>query len=164
MKEVKPNMNAEIVTENEKPEKEKFEKPPIDLFKSIFLADSSSEDDSNDESEVPEKSSEKSSENPKKALFGSELSPDSDAPPKPWEVKKPENVLRNPNPPKGIFANVDFDRLNSKKVIAPKPPIKPTMVEEVKKTSERYISTYEYYISSRTMLLHKSIINKAIFT
>ena len=102
-------------------------------------SDSSTDDDSNDESEVPEKSSEKSSENPKKALFGSELSPDSDAPPKPWEVKKPENVLRNPNPPKGIFANVDFDRLNSKKVTAPKPVIKPTVVEEVKRTSERYI-------------------------
>ena len=39
--------------------------------------------------------------------------------PKPWEVK-PDNKLRNPNPARGIFANVDFDRLNKK-------PTKPTV-------------------------------------
>ena len=32
---------------------------------------------------------------------------------KPWEIK-PTNTLRNPNPAQGIFANVDFDRLNKR--------------------------------------------------
>ena len=42
MKEIKPN---QAVTENERIEETIVEKPPIDLFKSIFLADSSSEDE-----------------------------------------------------------------------------------------------------------------------
>ena len=43
MKEIKPN--TEAITENERIEENVVEKPPIDLFKSIFLADSSSEDE-----------------------------------------------------------------------------------------------------------------------
>merc|ERR1719357_1848442 len=113
MKEIKPN--TEAITENERVEETVAEKPPIDLFKSIFLADSSSEDENSEDEES------NLTEKQKKSMFGSELSPERSAPLKPWEVKKPENVLRNPNPPKGIFANVDFDRLNSKKVTKPKP-------------------------------------------
>ena len=144
MQELKPKDDSKIVTENEKPAETVPEKPSMDLFKSIFLADSSTEDeDSNDdESELPDKSSDKSPKNPKKSLFGTELSPEhDDAPPKPWEAKKPQNLLRNPNPPKGIFANVDFDRLNSKKVAKPKPsPEKKSVEPEIKKASnERYI-------------------------
>ena len=52
-----------------------------------------------------------------------------------YGVKKPQNLLRNPNPPKGIFANVDFDRLNSKKVTKPRSsPEKQTVEPEKKKT------------------------------
>ena len=138
MQELKPKDDSKIVTENEKPAESVPEKPSMDLFKSIFLADSSSEDeDSNDdESELPDKSSDKSPKNPQKGLFGSELSPENnDAPPKPWEAKKPQNFLRNPNPPKGIFANVDFDRLNSKKVAKPKSsPERKSVEPEIKKT------------------------------
>merc|ERR1719357_1214943 len=103
MKEIKPN--TEAITENERVEETVAEKPPIDLFKSIFLADSSSEDENSEdeESKLTEKQCDKTPENPKKSMFGSELSPDRSAPLKPWEVKKPENILRNPNPPKGIF-------------------------------------------------------------
>ena len=46
----------------------------------------------------------------KKELFGNELE-DERAQKKPWEEKK-ENRLRNPAPAAGIFANVDFDKLN----------------------------------------------------
>ena len=144
MQELKPKDDSKVVTENEKPAESVPEKPSMDLFKSIFLADSSTEDeDSNDdESKLPDKSSDKSPKNPKEGLFGSELSPENnDAHPKPWEAKKPQNVLRNPNPPKGIFANVDFDRLNSKKVTKPKSsPEKKSVEPEIKKTlNERYI-------------------------
>ena len=40
---------------------------------------------------------------------------------KPWEIK-PTNTLRNPNPARGIFANVDFDRLNKRPPIAAAKP------------------------------------------
>ena len=144
MQELKPKDDPKIVTENEKPAESVPEKPSMDLFKSIFLAESSDEDeDSNDdESVLPDKSCDKSPKNPKKGLFGSELSPENnDASPKPWEAKKPQNLLRNPNPPKGIFANVDFDRLNSKKVTKPKSsPEKTSEEPETRKTlNERYL-------------------------
>ena len=138
MQELKPKDDSKVVTENEKPAESVPEKPSMDLFKSIFLADSSSEDEnsSDEESVLPDKSSDKSPKNPQKGLFGSELSPENnDAPPKPWEAKKPQNFLRNPNPPKGIFANVDFDRLNSKKVAKPKSsPERKSVEPEIKKT------------------------------
>ena len=42
---------------------------------------------------------------------------------KPWEIK-PTNTLRNPNPARGIFANVDFDRLNKRPPnVAAKPSV-----------------------------------------
>ena len=144
MQELKSKDDSKVITENEKPAESVPEKPSMDLFKSIFLAESSSEDENSndDESVLPDKSSDKSPKNPKKSLFGSELSPENnDAPPKPWEAKKPQNLLRNPNPPKGIFANVDFDRLNSKKVAKPRSsPEKQTVEPETRKPSnERYM-------------------------
>ena len=44
---------------------------------------------------------------------------------KPWEIK-PTNTLRNPNPARGIFANVDFDRLNKRPPNAAKPSVSNT--------------------------------------
>ena len=49
---------------------------------------------------------------------------------KPWEIK-PTNTLRNPNPAQGIFANVDFDRLNKRPPIATaKPSLKQVLFME----------------------------------
>ena len=99
---------------------------------------------------MTEKQCDRAPENPKKSMFGSELSPDRSAPLKPWEVKKPENVLRNPNPPKGIFANVDFDRLNSKKVIKPKPVPESTkkLSDASKPSNERYMLHFFKFIKN----------------
>lgn len=80
------------------------EKAPLDLFKSIFL-DSDSEEDEKVDEKVEKVDG-------KKELFGTELD-DSNSNNRPWE-KKQENVLRNMAAPKGIFANIDFDRLNSR--------------------------------------------------
>ena len=98
-----------VITENDKEDNDKVpEKPSMDLFQSIFLASS---DSSSNESEVDEpKNNDK--EPTKKDIFGTELVKDTTE--KPWE-KKPENTLRNPNPNRGIFANVDLDKLNAKK-------------------------------------------------
>lgn len=62
----------------------KFDK--MDLYKSIFLSDSE-EDDDND----------KSNKNNEGKDF----------------IDAPKNVERNTSPPRGIFANIDFDELNS---------------------------------------------------
>jgi hypothetical protein len=113
-------------------EVEEVKKPPIDLFRSIFLDSSSSEDeDDNAKKEKlarPEKSG-------KKDLFGSELDMEQREK-KPWEEKK-ENVLRNSAPAMGIFANVDFDKLNRKK--APKTEEKQKEEEEpqIEETSKK---------------------------
>merc|ERR1712029_46749 len=92
----------DVVTENDKTDDKVEEKPPLDLFQSIFLASSSS----SEESETEDKPQET-----KKDIFGTELVKDDTK--KPWE-EKPVNSQRNPNPNRGIFANVDLDRLNSK--------------------------------------------------
>ncbi len=97
------------VIENEREEEVVAEKPPPDLFKSIFLDSDESSDDDKEESE---KEQEKKSVNP---------------PPKPKPNSNPmagaKNVLRNPAPAKGIFANIDFDKLNAKKKNKPQPPV-----------------------------------------
>ena len=93
---------------------EEVNKPPIDLFKSIFLDSSSDEEDHDGDNEqtkaasVPEAKDQ--SKEGKRERFGTELV-DERAQQKPWEEKK-ENRLRNPAPAAGIFANVDFDKLN----------------------------------------------------
>lgn len=93
------------------------EKPSMDLFKAIFL-DSDSDSDEDVEMDLVEKEAETRAER--------EIAPK--VPPKPWEEKK-ENLLRNNEPAKGIFANIDFDALNKKRV---------TAIEEVpKETSEK---------------------------
>ena len=99
----------DVVTENDKNDEKVEEKPPLDLFQSIFLASSSSD---SEESETDEPKDEKAQGTTKKDIFGTELVKDTTK--KPWE-EKPENLQRNPNPNRGIFANVDLDRLNEKK-------------------------------------------------
>ncbi len=104
--------NLEPSAAEEKDEEvEEVKKPPIDLFKSIFL-----DSDSDDESDAPKKTEEKSPKkrSEKEETFGSELEATTASDKKPWEEKR-ENVLRNPAPARGIFANVDFDLLNRKK-------------------------------------------------
>ena len=93
-----------VVTENDKTDDKVEEKPPLDLFQSIFLASSSSSSEESETEEQPQKAT-------KKDIFGTELVKDDTK--KPWE-EKPVNSARNPNPNRGIFANVDLDRLNSK--------------------------------------------------
>ncbi|XP_063897552.1 G patch domain-containing protein 1 homolog [Helicoverpa armigera] len=58
----------------------------MDLYKSIFLSDSEEEIDNEDKSKNNEASD---------------------------FIDKPKNVERNTSPPRGIFANIDFDELNS---------------------------------------------------
>lgn len=62
---------------------EKFDK--MDLYKSIFLSDSENE-------EIAEET---------KSIDYKDF------------IEKPKNVERNTSPPRGIFANIDFDELNS---------------------------------------------------
>ena len=95
---------------------EEVKKPPIDLFKSIFLDSSSDEEDNADNKEQSKASRDQSTEG-KKELFGTELE-DEKPQKKPWEEKK-ENRLRNPAPAAGIFANVDFDKLNREEFNSP---------------------------------------------
>ncbi|XP_028166555.1 G patch domain-containing protein 1 homolog isoform X2 [Ostrinia furnacalis] len=63
---------------------EKFDK--MDLYKSIFLSDSENEEDMN---EIPVE------------INAEDF------------IDRPKNVERNLSPPRGIFANIDFDELNS---------------------------------------------------
>ena len=133
-----------IVLENDKPLEadEVVEKPPIDLFKSIFLASSSDDDDDSEQDE-------KESNNKNKNLSNQQMNKNENTVPKrsaneeedpeigptiidatgnntkPWEIK-PTNTLRNPNPARGIFANVDFDRLNKRPPNAAKPSVSNT--------------------------------------
>ncbi len=131
-------------TEEDLPEEEAPKKPPMDLFKSIFMDSSDDEDDEDkkdeekdeqekEEAEQNKDSQEKEQEEGKKSLFGTELEP-AGKKKMPWEEEK-RNILRNTNPAKyatfsicclkklfrhfilfrGIFANVDFDALNRRK-------------------------------------------------
>ena len=115
-----------VQTENDKDTDEKIEKPPIDLFKSIFLASDSDDSEDEKEDEVQINDIKAPNKLSKKDFFGTELEPKSDTV-KPWE-QKPENTLRNKNPAKGIFANIDFDALN-------KPKVSKSISEEPKKYS-----------------------------
>ena len=123
-----------IVLENDKPLEANavVEKPPIDLFKSIFLASSSDDNDSETEAEETEnKNSSNQQANKNVQKMSADEEEDSEIGPsiidatgtntKPWEIK-PTNTLRNPNPARGIFANVDFDRLNKRPPIAATKP------------------------------------------
>lgn len=67
---------------------DKFDK--MDLYKSIFLSDSENEE------EIPKVDSKKD-----KIIDFDDL------------LDVPKNVERNTSPPRGIFANIDFDELNS---------------------------------------------------
>ncbi|XP_014363967.2 G patch domain-containing protein 1 homolog [Papilio machaon] len=62
----------------------KFDK--MDLYKSIFLSDSENEDETLKETNTKDIND---------------------------FIEKPKNVERNTSPPRGIFANIDFDELNS---------------------------------------------------
>lgn len=76
--------NKGVVTETI----EKFDK--MDLYKSIFLSDSENEE------EIP-----KTGDKKDKIIDFDDL------------LNVPKNVERNTSPPRGIFANIDFDELNS---------------------------------------------------
>ena len=99
---------ADDAKEESSDDLDEVKKPPIDLFKSIFLDSSSDEEEDDADNSEPPKAKEQ--QEGKKELFGTELE-DERAQKKPWEEKK-ENRLRNPAPAAGIFANVDFDKLN----------------------------------------------------
>lgn len=76
--------NKSVVTETI----DKFDK--MDLYKSIFLSDSENED------EIPKIDDKKD-----KIIDFDDL------------LNVPKNIERNTSPPRGIFANIDFDELNS---------------------------------------------------
>ena len=94
--------------QNERETKEEVEeavkRPPMDLFKSIFLDSSDDEERDDDEGEdkETEKKDEKKMEKGKEGkadLFGKELEPTDKTKKMPWEEEK-KNLLRNTNPAK----------------------------------------------------------------
>ena len=99
-----PNEEAKIEVENIKQEEEEETvKPPADLFKAIFLdSESDSDDDKNEEAE--------SAPVARPPVHINTSNP-SGSGPKPWEEKE-GNILRNKEPARGIFANIDLDSLN----------------------------------------------------
>jgi len=99
------------------------EKPPADLFKAIFV-DSDSESDSESEEEDPSKNSRNENQ-------GNHIAITSGTPaPKPWE-KNDGNILRNKEPARGIFANIDLDSLNRKHQVKEKEPVVEQKVKTV---------------------------------
>jgi G patch domain-containing protein 1 len=121
--EAQPGVRTEEREAEEEEEEEPFQKAPMDLFKSIFLDSSSSEGEDEETPKSPVPKAEKSG---KKASFGTELDSGSEKP-LPWQEKK-ENILRNPAPAQGIFANIDFDALNKKKARGDKKDEAPSTV------------------------------------
>merc|ERR1719186_1778334 len=103
---VKEEEDVKVEDKENKVEEKEAEKPSMDLFKAIFL---DSDSDSDEEMETEEDSSTKEAE----TRVERELAPK--VPLKPWEEKK-QNLLRNNEPARGIFANIDFDALNKKRV------------------------------------------------
>ena len=108
-------------------EEQEARKPPLDLFKSIFLDSSGSSSEEEEEDGEKQKAAESAKpardnrpQTEKEKLFGTELvkeEPNNEKP-KPWEEKR-QNILRNKAPAKGIFANIDFEALNKKKLRPP---------------------------------------------
>ncbi len=85
-------------------EVEPVKKPPIDLFKSIFLDSSDEDEEAEDKQEKKKVEEETEGGEPKehkgkRTLFGSELDPSDKAKKMPWEEEK-KNLLRNTNPAK----------------------------------------------------------------
>ncbi|XP_063369505.1 G patch domain-containing protein 1 homolog [Cydia amplana] len=76
----------------------KFDK--IDLYKSIFLSDSENEDETAKEDNIDET---KTNTDKPTSMFDSVSE----------FIEVPRNVERNTSPPRGIFANIDFDEINS---------------------------------------------------
>ena len=91
-------------------------KPPADLFKAIFLDSDSDESDAEDEKE---EEMEKAPEEPVSRPGNNIPVNFQPAGSKPWEEKE-GNVLRNKQPARGIFANIDLDSLNRRKPLEKK--------------------------------------------
>jgi len=86
-------------------------KPPADLFKAIFV-DSDSESDSDEEGSDKKNEASASTSDVLSKVQTISKTPATVAT-KPWEEKQ-GNVLRNKEPARGIFANIDLDSLNRK--------------------------------------------------
>ena len=111
----------ENVNLNKEKEEEVIEKPPIDLFQSIFLDSDNSESEDEDKTDKKTEDAVKEKHetvetNKKKELFGTELGENENegSAANKWEDKK-VNLLRNKNPAQGLFANIDFEALNNPK-------------------------------------------------
>jgi len=106
------NEELKIEVENIKQEEEEeVVKPPSDLFKAIFLdSESESENEEANESHEADKAETTSASMTRPPLQIPNNVP-SGAGPKPWEEKE-GNILKNMQPARGIFANIDFDSLN----------------------------------------------------
>jgi len=105
-----PTDNVEVDKEEEAVQL----KPPADLFKAIFVDSDSEEDtdtertDSTSATDVDKSSTSIASPKPANHLS---IAPVTFSGPKPWEQKE-GNILRNKEPARGIFANIDLDNLN----------------------------------------------------
>ncbi|XP_048001341.1 G patch domain-containing protein 1 homolog [Leguminivora glycinivorella] len=106
----------------------KFDK--MDLYKSIFLSDSENEEETANEDNKPNDGA-KSNDNTT-SMFDSIND----------FVDVPKNVERNTSPPRGIFANIDFDEINSWKRNAEKKTDE--KVEETNNTDDKSIEADMY--------------------
>ena len=91
--ELKEGGGVTVENSESKNDEDEIVKPPIDLFKSIFL-DSESESEAEEDKPKPEIKSTKTAEKE--------------------QVDPETSVLRKPIAAKGLFAKVDFDRLNQR--------------------------------------------------
>ena len=133
-------------------EEEEAVKPPSDLFKAIFLdsdSDNSDSDDDDDDTsvQVEDKSNNKnSSSNISEAPIIKQ--PPQPQQSKPWEERR-ENTMRNSEPARGIFANIDLDSLNRRVPAVKKDDVTPAE-RPVAKGSSKDISVAQQTV--RTVL------------
>ena len=100
-------LETKILVEDSEPVK-----PPADLFKAIFL-DSESDGSDTEKEEETEKVSE--AKQPASLPVNKLPVNSQNTVSKPWEEKE-GNILRNKEPARGIFANIDLDSLNRRKL------------------------------------------------
>ena len=102
-------------------------KPPADLFKAIFL-DSESESEPDESDTEKEEATKKVEHQPVSLPLNKSSTP---AVNKPWEEKE-GNILRNKQPARGIFANLDLESLNRRKPAESKQDVHNTDVKTAK--------------------------------
>ncbi|XP_063629272.1 G patch domain-containing protein 1 homolog [Cydia splendana] len=111
----------------------KFDK--MDLYKSIFLSDSENEDEpAKEDTEKPFIDGAKTNTDKPTSMFDSVSE----------FIEVPKNVERNTSPPRGIFANIDFDEINSWKRNAEKKEEKVEDTNKIKTDDDSVVEADMY--------------------